>query len=92
MDWWDFLRWANVILAAGVVTALTAESHAYWHRLTLREKRSRPWIICVFACIAYGSGEAATQEVPPGVRVVWMVLALSGLVIALTHRIDDERR
>lgn len=87
---WDLLRWANVVLASAVVMLLMAGTIHRWHDMPARIKRIVPWVIATYVVIAYGSGEAAHQDTPPGYRVVLLMCVLAGMVIALSYRIDDD--
>jgi len=87
---WDILRWLNVLLAMFVVAAMVAGSMARWHVMPKRLKRIIPWVVMTYVVIAYGSGEAARQDTPPGVRIALMLCTLAGLLVALLWRIDDD--
>jgi hypothetical protein len=87
---WDLLRWVNVVLATAVVAMLVAGSIHRWPTMPARIRRIVPWTIATYVVIAYGSGEAAHQDTPAGVRVVLMMCVLAGAVVALAYRIDDD--
>lgn len=91
-DGWDWLRWVNVALAASVVMLMIAGAMRRWDAMPKRFRRITPWVITTYVIIAYGSGEVASTpgDVDPGLRVLFMVANLSGLMIALLYRIDDE--
>lgn len=86
----DWLRWANVALAGLVVMLLVMGTIARWRVMPGRLRRIVPWIICTYVVLAYGSGEAARQDTPPGVRVALTACVLSGLVVALLYRIGED--
>lgn len=86
----DYVRWFNVALSSLVVALLIAGAVTRWDVMPKRFKRISPWVIATYVIIAYGSGEAATSDTPPGFRVFLLALTLTGLVIALLYRIDDE--
>ena len=89
---WDVVRWANALIASGIVMVMTMDSIHRWSTLTKRMQRVVPWVVMTYVVIAYGSGEVAAQDPPvqPGLRVVLMSLTLIGLVIALVYRLSDE--
>lgn len=86
----DWLRWVNVCLAMVDVMLLIAGSIARWKAMPRRFKRIVPWVIATYVVLAYGSGEAARQETPAGVRVALTACVLSGLMVALLYRIGDD--
>lgn len=86
----DLIRWLNVALAMAVVVLLVTGAVYRWHAMPKRFQRITPWVIGTYVIIAYGSGEAATADAPPGLRVSLLALDLIGLVIALLYRIGDE--
>lgn len=86
----DTLRWINVFLSSMVVALLIAGAWLRWDTMPRRFKRITPWVICTYVILAYGSGEAATSDASPGLRVSLLVLDLIGLIIALLYRIGDE--
>lgn len=88
--WWDLMRWGNVALASISVALLTATTIRRWDLLPKRIRRISVWFILILAVTAYGSGEAATQEVPPGYRVLLMLLALAGLIVTILYRFNDD--
>lgn len=86
----EILRWANVVLAFMSLTALVATIVRRWHLLPGRIRRIGIAMCMLLASIAYGSGEAARQDVPPGVRVVMAFLSLAVLAWALLWRFDED--
>lgn len=88
-EMWDWLRWANIALSGLVVVLLTMGAVARWDHMPRRFKRMTPWVIFTYVIIAYGSGEALSQDVDPGLRVGLMLLNLCGLVVALVWRMGD---
>lgn len=86
----DWMRWLNVILAGLDVLLLVAGSIARWDHMPARLRRIVPWVIATYVVIAYGSGEAARQDTPAGVRVALTACVLSGLMVALLYRIGDD--
>ncbi len=87
---WDVVRWVNVALAMTTVALLIAGAVFRWQVMPKRFQRITPWVIGTYVVIAYGSGEAATMDARPGLRVALVTLNLIGLVIALLYRIGDE--
>lgn len=87
-EWFELVRWVNVVLSGLVVVLLIAGSWARWPVMPPRFKRIAPWVIATYVVLAYGSGEAAQQGAPVGVRVALFAVTLMGLVIALLYRID----
>jgi hypothetical protein len=86
----DSIRWINVVLSSLVVALLIAGAWLRWDSMPRRFRRITPWVICTYVILAYGSGEAATSDASPGIRVSLLLLDLIGLVIALLYRIGDE--
>lgn len=87
MEW---IRVVNVALAALVVMVLIAGAIRHWHQFTPRLQRITPWVVATYVVLAYGSGEAAKQGTPPGIRVALTACVLMGLLIALTYRFTDD--
>ena len=86
----DWLRWANVVLAMIAVALLVTGSIARWSVMPKRIRRIVPWVIATYVVLAYGSGEAARQDTPAGVRVAMTTCVLLGLIVALMFRIGDD--
>jgi hypothetical protein len=86
----DVLRLVNVGLAMIVVVLLIAGSIHRWQVMPKRIRRVVPWIVATYVVIAYGSGEAASENTPAGVRVAMLACVLCGLVVALSYRIDND--
>jgi hypothetical protein len=86
----EAIRWVNVVLAFASLAVLVGTLTRRWDVLSHRIRRIGIAFCGVMAVIAYGSGEAASQDVPPGIRVVLMFLSLAGLVGALLWRFDEE--
>lgn len=86
----EILRWLNVALACISFATLVATLVRRWHKLSGRIRRIGLAFSGVLATVAYGSGEAAQQDVPPGVRVVMASVSLLALVIALLWRFDED--
>lgn len=86
----EFLRWANVVLAFMSLSVLVTTLIRRWHLLSPRIRRIGVAFCVLLATVSYGSGEAARQDVPPGVRVFMATASLVGLVIALLWRFDED--
>lgn len=86
-------RWTNVTLSALAAVIVIAGTVYRWESLPRHEQRVRPWLGALLLTIAYGSGEAAAQDAPIGLRVFFGVVSLFGLVISLLmgFREDDRR-
>lgn len=87
--WADALRWANVVLAGASLAVLIVTLMRRWGAITARDRRIGTSCALVLFVIAYGSGEAASQEVPLGLRVVLMFLALSCLAASLLWHFEE---
>lgn len=90
VDMWDVLRWLNVFMAAGAASLLMASTIRRWEGLSPRVQRITVWFIVILLVIAYGSGEAAAQNAPEGLRVIMMLLALAGLIGTLLYRFNER--
>lgn len=90
-DVWDWMRWANALLAGVVVMLLVAGTVARWHVMPARFRRIAPGVIGTYVIIAYGSGEIAASavDVDPGLRVALLMVDLLGLVVALLWGFAD---
>jgi hypothetical protein len=86
----DWLRLANAVLAMIDVALILAGSIAHWHLMPRRVKQIAPWVTALLLVVAYGSGEAAHQDTPSGIRVALMACVLLGLMVALLYRIGDD--
>ena len=85
----DWLRLANVVLAGGSLFVLILTLLRRWDTLSPRIRRIGVSCGLVLFVIAYGSGEAASKDVPPGMRVGMMLVALSALVASLLWHFDE---
>lgn len=83
------LRWLNALLAVAAAMALLATTIDHWDELSTRMRRICCWFCVVMAVGAYGSGEAAAQGAPFGIRVFLFMISASGLLGALVW---PERR
>jgi hypothetical protein len=86
----EWMRWANVVLSGAALAVLVATMTARWDTLTARIKRIGVSSCTVLLVIAYGSGEAASQHVPAGLRVGMMLVALSALVGSLLWHFNED--
>lgn len=87
---WEALRWTNVALSMVAVGLLIAGTMFRWDEMPARLRRIAPWVVCTYAIIAYGSGEAAATDAEPGLRILFLALNLVGLLIALLYRFGHE--
>lgn len=89
----ELARWTNVLLSAAAAAIVIAGTVYRWESLPRHEQRVRPWLGMLLLTIAYGSGEAAAQDAPVGLRVFFGVVSLLGLVVSLLmgFREDDRR-
>jgi len=85
----EVLRGINVVLsmaaAAGLIAAYIRNHVRGLHRT------EDPWVILLMLFAAYGSGEAATQDAPLGVRVFLWLVGSAGLVLALVVTLRSRR-
>lgn len=85
----DLLRIINVLLsmlaAAGLIAAYIRN-----HDKGLHRPEDVP-VIALMLFAAYGSGEAARQDAPMGVRVVLWLVGSAGLVVALLVSLRGKR-
>jgi hypothetical protein len=91
---WDGLRWLNAALALVVVCLLTTGASIRWDTTPIRIKRMVPWIILTYSVIAYGSVEVALADgvAAPGLRVMFLTLNLSGLIVACLYGMGDPQQ
>lgn len=87
---YEGLRWANVALSVCAAAAVIMIVSSRWEGLTFRWRRVGLSSCLVLLVIAYGSGEAASQHVPAGLRVGMMLVALSVLVGSLVWHFNED--
>jgi hypothetical protein len=85
----DWIRLANIFLAGGSLFVLLLTLLRRWEQLTPRIRRIGASCALILFVIAYGSGEAMSSDVPPGVRAVMMLVALASLVGSLLWHFDE---
>lgn len=85
----DWVRLANILLAGGSLFVLLLTLLRRWESLTPRIRRIGASCALILFVIAYGSGEALSSDVPPGVRAVMMLVALAALVGSLLWHFDE---
>lgn len=86
----EALRWANVLLAFLSLAAMTAIIVRRWDSLPRRLRRVAIGVCMLLATVAYGSGEAARQDAPLGLRVVMAFVSLAVLAWAVLWPFDED--
>lgn len=85
----ELLRVVNVVLSMAAASLLIV-SYVHNHDRGVHRPED-PWLIVLMLCATYGSGEAAVQDAPLGLRVGLWLLGTLGLTVALTKGARSAR-
>lgn len=88
---WEALRWVNMVLAFVALAMMVGSVTHAWHTAPRHDRHIGLAHCAMLVTIAYGSGEALTQSVPPGIRIVLMAGSLVYLIIGLLMRVKSHR-
>lgn len=86
----EMLRWFNVAAAFAACVYWTASLIHQWPFMTNRARRLSICVDALLVVVAYGSGEAADQNAPMGVRVFLAAVVLTALVLVLAVDFRDR--
>lgn len=92
MDAWDLVRWVNLPLSVWLLAVCTMRLMRDWNQWTHREKVVRVHLTAYLFAITYGTTEALKLDVPPGPRVLLILVVHISFALALWRTRNDPVR
>lgn len=92
MDYYDFVRSANLALSVGLFTTCMMRVVRDWAAWTERERVVRAHLTAYLFVLAYGTVEALAAGVEPGVRILLLLAVHFSFAVALWRTRNDPVR
>lgn len=88
----DIARWATVVLAFVSCAALLASIIRHWDTLSDRIRRLGLGVCLLLAANAYSAGEAATSDVPVGIRTFLILFSMMALALSIFWDYNEDMK